>query len=71
MGRHRAVCLGIAAPAFAIVALAVAGCTSDPNAAINQTPPIRQMDHFFNSLSAPPTPDYEHQPGYAPAYPPY
>ena len=56
-----------------IVGLSLAGCTSDPNAPINRTPPIRQMDSFFNSLSAPPaaTPDYTHQPGYAPAYPPY
>jgi hypothetical protein len=34
-------------------ALALTGCTSDPNAAINQTFPIRQMDQFFGSLSAP------------------
>jgi hypothetical protein len=55
-----------------IVGLSLASCTSDPNAPVNQAFPIRQMDHFFDSLSAPPgAPDYTHQPGYAPAYPPY
>ncbi len=55
----------------------MAGCTSDPNAPVNQTPPIRQMDRFFDSMTAPPdpayraAPDYSHMPGYAPAYPPY
>jgi hypothetical protein len=59
--------------------LSVTGCTSDPNAPINQTFPIRQMDHFFGppsapppaTLSAAPAPDYTQRPGYAPAYPPY
>ena len=55
-----------------IAALALAGCTSDPNAPVTQTTPIKQMDNFFNSLSTPPAPpDYTHEPGYAPAYPPY
>ena len=58
-----------------IVVLGVAGCTSDPNAPVNQTFPIRQMDQFFESFSAPAEPpaprDYTHNPGYAPAYPPY
>jgi hypothetical protein len=34
--------------------LSLAACTSDPNAPVNQTFPIRQMDQFFDSLSAPP-----------------
>ncbi len=63
--------VALAVVAASFFALAVVGCTSDPNAPINQTPPIRQMDHFFDSLSGPSAPDYEHQPGYAPAYPPY
>jgi hypothetical protein len=59
-----------------ILGLSLSGCTSDPNAAVNQTFPIRQMDAFFNSLPPaapppPPPPDYTHQPGYAPAYPEY
>lgn len=63
-----------------LVGLCVAGCTSDPAAPINQTYPIRQMDRFFDSLSAPAgspnqystaQPDYTHHLGYAPAYPPY
>jgi hypothetical protein len=61
--------------AVMIAGLSFAGCTADPNAPINQTFPIRQMDHFFGSLSAPraasAAPDYTHEPGYAPAYPPY
>jgi hypothetical protein len=53
--------------------LSLAGCTSDPAAPVNQAFPIRQMDQFFGSLSAPPAPqvDYRMQPGYAPAYPEY
>ncbi len=39
-----------------IAGLSLAACTSDPNAPVNQTFPIRQMDTFFNSLSAPPPP---------------
>jgi hypothetical protein len=57
-----------------ILGLTLCGCTSDPNAAVNQAFPIRQMDAFFNSLPPsppPPPPDYTHQPGYAPAYPEY
>jgi hypothetical protein len=60
-----------------IAGLGLAGCTSNPDAPVNQSFPIHQMDRFFESLSAPPRtqaqapPDYEHQPGYAPAYPPY
>ena len=56
-----------------IVGLVLAGCTSDPNAPVNQAFPIQQMDQFFGSVSRPPSaaPDYTHQPGYAPAYPPY
>jgi hypothetical protein len=71
-------------PCLMIVGLCLAGCTSDPSAPVNQTFPIRQMDHFFESLSDPPAAsdptaasdppaavDYTHRPGYAPAYPPY
>jgi hypothetical protein len=57
-----------------ILGLLLGGCTSNPAAPINQTFPIRQMDAFFNSLPPrppPPPPDYTHEPGYAPAYPPY
>jgi hypothetical protein len=62
-----------------IVGLCVAGCTSDPNAPINQSFPIRQMDQFFGSMDGRETtartqvaaPDYTHVRGYAPAYPPY
>jgi hypothetical protein len=57
-----------------IAGLIAAGCTSDPDAAVNQTPPIRQMDRFFNSLTGSPASgprDYTHMRGYAPAYPPY
>lgn len=51
--------------------LSLFGCTSDPNASVNQMFPIRQMDHFFDSLSRPSLPpDYTRLPGYAPAYPP-
>lgn len=57
------------------------GCTSDPNAPINQVFPIPQMDAFFRSLQPPP-PNPKPVPqadaaggtfgrGYAPAYPPY
>jgi hypothetical protein len=68
-----------------IVLVTLTGCTSDPDAAVNQTFPVRQMDNFFRSLSGPPPaqqyshapgylpPDQEyiHEPGYAPAYPSY
>ena len=63
-----------------LVGLCVVGCTSDPAAPVNQAFPIRQMDHFFDSLQTPPgssnqystaAPDYTHRRGYAPAYPPY
>ncbi len=65
-----------------LMLVALAGCSSDPNAPVNQSYPIRSMDNFFRSLPGPdkpPTtapapakdPDYTHQPGYAPAYPPY
>ena len=62
-----------------ILGLSVIGCTSDPNAPVNQAFPIRQMDQFFGSIGGgepPPraqaaVPDYTHQPGYLPAYPPY
>jgi hypothetical protein len=58
--------------AFILAGLALAACSSDPQAPVNQTFPIRQMDSFFDSLAVPPPPrDYTHQPGYAPAYPPY
>ncbi len=72
--------------ALVIASILLAGCTSDPDAAVNQIYPIRQLDTFFNSFDArqprldysqqPPSsvqqlPDYTHQPGYAPAYPPY
>ncbi len=63
---------GYGALALMFAALALSGCTSDPNAPVNQSFPIRQMDGFFDSLSPPATaPDYTHAPGYAPAYPPY
>jgi hypothetical protein len=39
-----------------IAGLSLAACSSDPNAPVNQTFPVRQMDRFFNSLSAPPPP---------------
>jgi hypothetical protein len=61
--------------ALTIAGMLLSGCTSNPDAPVNQTPPIRQMDLFFNSLSAqpqpPPSRDYTHVPGYAPAYPPF
>jgi hypothetical protein len=58
--------------ALIIAGLSLAGCTSDPDAQVNQTFPIRQLDSFFNSVSGPPAPkDYTRQPGYAPAYPAY
>lgn len=72
---------------WAAVGFAVAACTSDPDATINQTTPIRQMDRFFDRLSGreapppqyvpppsqyvPPPREYSRSPGYAPAYPPY
>jgi hypothetical protein len=58
------------------------GCTSDPNAPINQTFPIRQMDAFFRPFTGSQAPaptyagdppyvrSYTNNPGYAPAYPP-
>ncbi len=47
---------------FALIAgLSLAACSSDPSAPVNQTFPVRQMDRFFNSLSAPPAPQ-----GYTP-----
>ena len=63
-----------------VIAMSVClgACTADPNAPVNQSFPIRQMDGFFDSLSRPPpparsaqVPNYTHAPGYAPAYPPY
>jgi hypothetical protein len=63
-----------------VIAMSVflGACTADPDAPVNQSFPIRQMDGFFNSLSGPPppaqsarAPDYRNEPGYAPAYPPY
>jgi hypothetical protein len=66
---------GYSTVALICVGLLLAGCTSDPNAPVNQSFPIRQMDQFFGSSQPPPAvpaePDYTHQPGYAPAYPPY
>jgi hypothetical protein len=63
----------IATVAMMIAGLALGGCTSDPNAPVNESFPIRQMDQFFGSLSGrlPSPPDYTREPGYAPAYPPY
>jgi hypothetical protein len=59
----------------ALTGLAMAGCSSSPYEPVNQTAPIRAMDNFFRSLpprSGPPEAyDHEHEPGYAPAYPPY
>jgi hypothetical protein len=58
--------------ALALMIAALAGCTSDPNAPVNESFPIRQMDQFFGSRSPPPAPaEYTREPGYAPAYPPY
>jgi hypothetical protein len=59
--------------ALALIAgLSLAACSADPNAPVNQTFPVRQMDRFFDSLSPSPGPrDYTHDPGYAPAYPRY
>lgn len=55
-----------------IFGLCLTGCTADPDAPVNQTYPIRQLDRFFESLSAPSAPrEYTTQPGYAPAYPVY
>jgi len=57
--------------ALSLFGCSLSGCTSDPGAPVNQIFPIRQMDHFFESMSGPPVPpDYTRQPGYAPAYPP-
>jgi hypothetical protein len=42
--------------ALLIAALSLAGCTSDPNAPVNEIFPIRQKDSFFDSLSGPPAP---------------
>ncbi len=36
-----------------IAGLSLAACTSDPNAPVNQTFPVQQMDRFFNSISEP------------------
>jgi hypothetical protein len=60
--------------ALMITGMALAGCTSDPNAPVNQSFPIRQMDQFFGSRSPSQVPepeDYTREPGYAPAYPAY
>lgn len=69
-----------------LLVAALAACTANPNAPINQTTPIRQMDRFFgggprpapppppavyHEQSVPPPPPYTQTPGYAPAYPPY
>jgi hypothetical protein len=54
-----------------LAGVSLSGCTSNPSAPVNQTFPIRQMDQFFGSLSAPPPVEYTRQPGYAPAYPEY
>ena len=71
---------GNRAVALLVLGGLLAGCTSDPDAAVNQATPIRQMDRFFNSLSSPGPShgasdyrerDYTHAPGYAPAYPAY
>ena len=58
---------------IAAVAITIAGCSSDPDAPVNRTTPIRQMDRFFDTVTGrpPPPPDYRREPGYAPAYPPY
>lgn len=57
------------------IGLGLSACTADPDAPINQTTPIRQMDQFFGQPARRPAyarpPDYTHDPGYAPAYPPY
>jgi hypothetical protein len=63
---------GGSALTLVVAGMALAGCTSDPNAPVNQAYPIRQLDSFFDSFSPKPAPpDYTQQPGYAPAYPPY
>jgi hypothetical protein len=62
---------GFTALGVILAGLTLGGCTTDPNAPVNQSFPIRQMDRFFDSLGAPPRQDYTHVRGYAPAYPPY
>jgi hypothetical protein len=68
MGRYRALFV-------LIVGVSAAGCSSDPNAAVNQSFPIRQMDRFFGSLSGPKrsepgrSPHAYASPGYAPMGP--
>ena len=54
-------------------AITITGCSSDPDAPVNRTTPIRQMDRFFDTVTGrpPAPPDYTREPGYAPAYPPY
>jgi hypothetical protein len=64
---------GLPPLALIIAGLLLVGCTSDPNAPVNQSFPIHQMDRFFDFVSPrpQPPPDYTRAPGYAPAYPPY
>lgn len=45
---------------FLVVCASLADCTSDPHAPVNQTFPIRQMDNFFDSLAASPSPAMEY-----------
>ena len=55
-----------------IVALRFAVCISNPEAPVNQTFPIPQMNSFFDSLSGQPAPrTYTRRPGYASIYPSY
>jgi hypothetical protein len=56
-----------------VAGLILASCTADPDAPINQTFPIKQMDDFFRPFTGSPGPKPNHtrDPGYAPAYPAY
>jgi hypothetical protein len=62
---------------FWLMGLAMlSGCTSNPNAPVNQVWPIPQMDRAFGSphpqsYSQSDASDYRERPGYLPAYPPY
>ena len=40
-------------PTILVALLALAGCTSNPYAPINQVTPIRQMDAFFRRMETP------------------
>jgi hypothetical protein len=59
---------------LATIAVLIAGCSSNPNAASNQIWPIPQLDAAFgdpHQPAPPPEPLDAHRPGYLPAYPAY